>query len=129
MTSDDDPRPPPPELMAKFWADHYLPPIAVEPDEIVLPLDSEFAEECRKYAQWHMDHVSGQLHEMLLTFNKPCGLIWRADYTAGGDLSPLVNRVMCWRRTSDYAIQIAMAVGQDTPPLSAFLAANPDGRD
>lgn len=122
MTSDEEPRPQPPQLMAKF-ANQYLPSIAVEADEIVLPLDSEFAEECRKYAQWHMDHVSGQLHEMLLTFSRPGGLIWRADFKAGADLAPLVDRVVCWRRTSDMAIQIAIAVGQNTPPLSAFLAA------
>lgn len=123
MPNDEGPRPMPPEFEAELLANHYLPPIAVGADEIVLPLDSEFAEECRKYAQWHMDHVGGQLHEMLLTFSKECGLIWRADYTAGSDLAPLVDRVMCWRRTRDYAIQIAMAVGQNTPPLSAFLAA------
>lgn len=123
MANDHESRPPPPESMAEGLADDYLPPIAVEPDEIVLPLDSEFAEECRKFAQWHMDHVSGQLHEMLLTFSKPYGLVWRADYTAGVDLRPLVNRAMCWRRTRDNAIQIAMAVGLNTPPLSAFLAA------
>jgi len=123
MTNDQEPRPLPPELAAQLFANHYLPPIAVEPDEIVLPLDSEFAEECRKYAQWHMDQLNGQLHEMLLTFNRSGGLIWRADYSWGKDLWPLINRVMCWRRTSDMAIQIAMAHGQNTPPLSAFLSA------
>jgi hypothetical protein len=122
MTNDEGPRPMPPELEAELLANHYLPPIAVELDEIVLPLDSEFAEECRRYAQWHMDRVGGQLHEMLLTFHKPSGLVWRADYTLGRDLRPLVNRVICWRRMYDASIQIAMAVGQATVPLSEFLA-------
>ena len=111
--------------MAKFLADDYLPPIAVEPDEVVLPLDSEFAEECRKFAQWHMDQVGGRLHEMLLTFSKSGGLIWRADYTEGADLAPLVNRVMCWRRTRNMAIRIALAVAQNTPPLSAVVRTQP----
>lgn len=111
--------------MAKLLVDDYLPSIAVEPDEIVLPLDSDFAEECRKFAQWHMDRVGGQLHEMLLTFSKSGGLIWRADYTQGANLAPLVNRVMCWRRTTNMAIRIALAVAQNTPPLSAFIGTKP----
>ena len=102
-------------------ADQFLPPIGIDAEEILLPSDSVFGAACQEHAQKHMQMIGGQLGETALTFSKSCGLIWRADYICGDDFGPLVNRVMCWQRPTDQAIQIAIAVRQNTPALKDAL--------
>jgi hypothetical protein len=45
------------------------------------------------------------------------GAILRVDFTLpGGDLSPFINRILCWE-TAASRFPIMFAIGQKVPPL------------
>ena len=53
----------------------------------------------------------------LLTRSDKWGVVWRADFAAAGmNLSPLINRVVCWQKPNG-AFHIHTAIGQNIPPL------------
>jgi hypothetical protein len=102
-----------------------FPSVVVEEAEVRLAPGSAFAAACSAKAHKLATMNHWKLRETMLTFNKHWGLIWRGDFTdSGGDLQPLINRVICWRLPRDSEIQITVAFGQDTPPLGNYIRKN-----
>jgi hypothetical protein len=86
---------------------------SLEPDEeIALGDNDAFVRECLSL----VDNFGGwQLGRTVLTRSERWGLVWRADFTiSGADLSPLLNRIVCWELPS---LTIEVAIGQRLAPL------------
>jgi hypothetical protein len=79
---------------------------------------SSLAEACR--AMWKDLIAKGgwQLGTPLVTKSQKWGMVYRVDFAMPGpDLSPLINRLICWRTTSGQ-LGTMVAVGQHVPPLN-----------
>lgn len=86
--------------------------------ETVVAGHAAFVLRCRHIAGSVIGEDSTLGTEML-TDSERWGPVWRADYKlAEIDLSPWVNRVVCWIKP-DGGFHIGISLGQDIPPLSA----------
>jgi hypothetical protein len=75
------------------------------------------AEACQ--ARWEDLIAKGgwRLGTPLITTSEKWGTVYRVDFEMPGpDLTPLTNRLMCWRTTSGQ-LSMMVAVGQQVPPL------------
>lgn len=78
--------------------------------------DQEFSGNCRAALRNLFARSEWSLGKQVVTQSDEWGLVWRADFVYGRDLSPLVNRAICWRPDGG-DIAIVLAIGQETPPL------------
>ena len=93
-----------------------IPPIAAE-GEKVLPEDTTFTAECLLPWNDFITRMRWVLGTALVTQSEQWGDILRVDFKIPGeDLSPLVNRLICWRTSAGYS-QLNIAIGQRVPPL------------
>ena len=93
-----------------------IPSMAPE-GENVLPENTTFAAEC--LLPWNdlITKTGWVLGAPLVTQSERWGEILRVDFKIPGeDLSPLVNRLICWR-TPAGNLQLNVAIGQKVPPL------------
>jgi len=81
-----------------------------EPDEQVRE-DSPFVAECLSNTKG----LGWELGTSLLTYSDKWGEIWRVDFKYG-NLHPLVNRIMCWKKP-DGQFVLGVVVGHVLPPL------------
>lgn len=93
------------------------PPTDPATEEVTVD-DESFVEECDTVVGEFLPRDSARLGAGLLTKTERWGLVWRADFTRlDSDLSPLINRIVCWR-TDDGKIAACVAIGQSLAPLS-----------
>jgi hypothetical protein len=93
-----------------------VPSIAPE-GEKVLPANSSFAADC--LLPWNdlITKSGWVLGVSIVTQSERWGEVLRVDFKIPGeDLSPLVNRLICWRTAAGH-LQISVAIGQNVPPL------------
>jgi hypothetical protein len=82
-----------------------------------LPENTTFAAECLLPWSDLIKKSGWVLGAPLVTQSKRWGQILRVDFKIPGeDLSPLVNRLICWR-TPAGNLQLNVAIGQRVPPL------------
>ena len=80
--------------------------------ETAIAEDRTFEQKCLSRVEQVAPGDRWRLGTPLLTKSDKWGLIWRADFTiAGVDISPLVNRIVCWQSPSG-DVSINIAIGQ-----------------
>jgi len=97
--------------MSMHAQDIEAPPL--EPEAEVVVVESlSFSEKCLSTAMKSDPNSNWQLDQPLLTKEEKWGLVWRFDFTLRGkDMSPLVNRIVCWAPVGG-EIAINIAIGQ-----------------
>lgn len=90
----------------------------LEPGADAKPLDDPaFIEKCRPTVDELVTQAGAKLGKSLLTREETWGPVWRADFTfPEKDLSPLVNRIVCWTAPNG-SVSVEMAIGQRVKPL------------
>ena len=93
-----------------------IPSITPEGEKVLLE-DSSFAADCLSTWNDLITKSRWVLGTSLVTQSERWGEILRVDFKIPGeDLSPLVNRLICWR-TPIGNLQLNVAIGQSVPPL------------
>jgi hypothetical protein len=106
-------------MSAQAADEHEFPP--VQPvSETTLPDDPSFVEECLSSLRNNPVAKGWEFGPSILTRSEKWGMVWRADVKIpDSDFAPqLVNRVICWRKSSDAKLNIQIAIGQKVPPLT-----------
>jgi hypothetical protein len=99
--------------------DRDLGPPADPATEEVAADDPTFVEECRSAVDHFVARLAMQLGQHLLTRSDKWGLVWRVDFIYfDHDLSPYINRIVCWR-TDNGKVAVSFTVGQLLMPLPA----------
>jgi len=92
------------------------PPLVPEV-ESAMAEGAPLVEECRAILKKSVDGDRWQVGPSLIANSDKWGVVYRADFKIPGpDLSPLINRFVCWRTTGGH-IRIMMAVGQGIAAL------------
>jgi hypothetical protein len=93
-----------------------IPPVAPEGEKIIAE-NSSFAEDCLSLYDKLIKRSKWVLGTSLVTQSERWGEIFRVDFKIPeDDLSPLVNRLICWRTPAGF-FQLNVAIGQNAPPL------------
>ena len=94
-----------------------FPPLSPE-GETSAPDDGDFPKACLKDLNLIVQRAGWRYGASFLFHSERWGDIWRIDFEiAGEDLSPRINRVMCWRTPADAKLNLMIAIGQDILPL------------
>jgi hypothetical protein len=92
-----------------------FPPVAPA-NERTVPADLSFVNVCIANSADIAAKGGWELGTQLLTQSDDWGTIWRADFKIpGSDLSPLVNRIICWKKGDK--VNVMFAIGQSVVPL------------
>ncbi len=107
------------ELSAQELADELAgPPLEPAADELPGARRPTFAAECLAGIRTLPSSEQWMLGAELITHSDQWGDIYRVDFEIDGEsFSPLVNRLMSWRRV-DGTIPVVVAIGQKVPPLA-----------
>ena len=105
-----------------------FPPLSPE-GETSAPDDRDFPKACLKDLNLIVQRVGWRYGASFLSHSEKWGDIWRIDFEiAGEDLSPRINRVMCWRTPADAKLNLMIAIGQDILPLERAPGSSPSPR-
>src|SRR6516165_11079464 len=103
-----------PTMTAQANDPESFPPISPE-GETVVPESPSFLAACLSHSNQMVQSSGWLLGTQLLTRSDKWGAIWRVDFKIPGeDISPLVNRIICWQEPNE-RINIMYAIGQDVP--------------
>lgn len=93
------------------------PPLDPVADERPGALSPTFAAECLAGVRTLPSSEKWVLGAELITHSDQWGDIYRVDFEIDGEaFSPLLNRLMSWRR-ADGTMPIVISIGQEVPPL------------
>ena len=104
-------------MSAQTNDDELFPPIAPEGEE-VSSASASFLDACVANSADLVAAGRWELGKPVVTRSGKWGTIWRVDFNIpGNNLSPLINRIICWQRPDDEKFKIMFAIGQSVSPL------------
>ncbi len=95
-----------------------FPPLSPAGETVVHDATS-FAASCLSKLEAFPSRKNWKLGAPIVTRVDKWGLLWRVDFKiVGEEISPSVNRIVCWGTKDGTPVNIQIAIGQDVAPLS-----------